>query len=277
MFAPMIVPASANTGTSDIHPAPASASFDTGTIPDNLFGQKTGQGDELAPEKKKAIVKRVAAELRDKYVFADGGENMAKFIEQQQALGVYDSLIEAKAFCAQLTSDLRAVSKDKHLFVFQSPEEAKEVAARNNLLSPEEIIKINEACEKIERRGNFGFENINILDGNIGYVDINWFSGSSGACEKVIGLMSYLSDTEAIIIDLRDNGGGGGSALPLLMSYFFGGQQEVPFTGGYLRRINQIKQSWSAGYVPGKRLPDVDLYLLSNSRTLFQSGIRRIP
>ncbi len=225
-----------------------------------------GQSDDLTAEKKEAIVKRVAAEFREKYVFAEMGEKMAQYLERQQAQGIYDNLTEVKAFCAKLTSDLREVSKDRHLFVFQSPEEAKQVAAQKALLPPEEIRKINEALSKIERRGNFGFGNIEIMEGNIGYVDINWCSTSAEACEKVIALMSYLSDTEAIIIDLRDNGGGGGPAADLLMSYFFG-EEKVPFTGVYLRSTNQIEQSWSAAFVPGNRLPDIDVYVLVNSKT----------
>lgn len=236
------------------------------TIPKNRLELSIGQSDNLTPEKKEAIVKRVAAEFREKYVFAEMGEKMAQYLERQQAQGIYDNLTEVKAFCAKLTSDLREVSKDRHLFVFQSPEEAKQVAAQKALLPPEEIRKINEALSKIERRGNFGFGNIEIMEGNIGYVDINWCSTSAEACEKVIALMSYLSDTEAIIIDLRDNGGGGGPAADLLMSYFFG-EEKVPFTGVYLRSTNQIEQSWSAAFVPGNRLPDIDVYVLVNSKT----------
>jgi len=266
LFALMIVPVPANAGTSDNDPASGSAPVEARTIPDNRFGQVTGQGDELTPEKKKAIVKRVATEFRDKYVFAGMGEKMANYIERQEVQGIYDSLAAVKPFCAKLTSDLREISKDKHLFVFQSPEEAKEVAARNNLPPPEEIVRINESYLKGERRGNFGFGKIEILEGNVGYVDIDWFSSEDEACEKVIGLMSYLSDTEAIIFDLRDNGGGGGNAGSLLMSYFFDGEK-VPFAGVYWRSTNQTEQSWSAAYVPGKRLPDVDVYILTNSKT----------
>lgn len=215
---------------------------------------------------KEQVVNKVASIIQEKYVFADIGEKMAKHIRQQHKKGEYNSFSEVKPFCKKLTSDLREISNDKHIFVFFSPEEAREVAARNNLLPPEEISKINEYYHKQDTRGNFGFEKIEILDGNVGYVNLNWFSSSPKACKKVVGLMSFLSDADAIIIDLRDNGGGGGSAGRLLMSYFFG-DEKVPFTGVYLREANKTEQSWSAAYVSGKRLPDVDLYILTNSRT----------
>ena len=98
LFALMIVPVPANAGTSDNDPASGSAPVEARTIPDNRFGQVTGQGDELTPEKKKAIVKRVATEFRDKYVFADMGEKMANYIERQEVQGIYDSLAAVKPF-----------------------------------------------------------------------------------------------------------------------------------------------------------------------------------
>ena len=91
--------------------------------------------------------------MQDKYVFADIGEKMAVYIRQQHKKGEYDSFSEVKPFCAKITSDLRKISHDKHIFVFNSPEEAREVAARSNLLPPDEISKLVMTVYKSKLQG----------------------------------------------------------------------------------------------------------------------------
>jgi C-terminal processing protease CtpA/Prc len=64
-----------------------------------------------------------------------------------------------------------------------------------------------------------------------------------------------LSDCEALIIDLRNNGGGWGQAVALLSTYFFpesGEQKEL--TSVYSRPEDKLYQSWTLPYVPGTRL-----------------------
>jgi hypothetical protein len=212
------------------------------------------------------VVQKVASIMKDKYVFSEIGENMAKHIIKQHEKGSYDSYTAVKPFCRKLTSDLRDICHDKHIFVFYSPEEAREVAARNNLLPNEEIKKINEAFLKRAKRGNFGFSKIEILKGNIGYMNLNWFSGSKGACDTANNVMGFLSNTDAIIIDLRNNIGGGGDVLRLLASYFFN-SGKMPLTGVYYRSTDRIEKVWTLEHVPGRRRPDVDLYILTSSRT----------
>jgi hypothetical protein len=215
---------------------------------------------------KQEVVHRVASIIHEKYVFAEIGEKMALHIRQQHQQGAYNSFNELRPFCGQLTKDLRAISGDQHLFVFHSPAEAREVAARNGLLPPDEIRKIREEKEQKDRDGNYGYQKIEIMEGHVGYLDIDWFSGSDKACDKVDSVMKVVADTDAIIIDLRDNGGGGGMALPWLMSYFFS-SEPVPFTGAFYRETNAIEASWSFPEIPGRRLPEVDLYILTSART----------
>jgi C-terminal processing protease CtpA/Prc len=191
---------------------------------------------------------------------------MAVHIRQQNDQGAYAAFTELIPFCRKLTSDLRSVSGDQHLFVFHSPEEAREVAARNHLLPPDDILRINQEKERKDRVGHYGFSNVEIMEGPVGYIDIDWFSASDKACDKVDSVMRIVAGAEAIIIDLRDNGGGGGRSLPWLMSYFFG-PQPVPFTGIYYRETNDIEASWSFTELPGKRLPGVELYILTSART----------
>jgi len=222
---------------------------------------------KLDVDTKKEVVNKVADFMRDYYVFPEIGEKMGAYIKTKHSSGDYNSYNDVKEFCKRVTADLREICHDRHIFVFYSPEEAREVAARKNLLPAEEIEKMNKMDFEMDRRANFGFSKVEILAGNIGYLDLNYFSASNFACETAVGAMRFLSCSDAIIIDLRSNGGGGGGGVgPVLASYFFNGER-VQLSGAYFRSTGTIEQSWTLPFVPGKRMPDIDLYILTSSRT----------
>jgi len=215
---------------------------------------------------KAEVINKVADIMRDYYVFAEVGEQMGEYIRTRHSNGVYNDYADVEEFCNKVTTDLREISHDKHIFVFYSPEEAKEVAARNGSVPSEEIKKIDSMYLEIERRTNFGFRKIEILDGNIGYLDLCSFSEADEAYETAAGAMSFLSSADAIMIDLRDNGGGSSGLVSFLASYFFN-SDKVPLTGVYMRSTDTIEQTWTHSYIPGKRMPKVALYILTSSRT----------
>ena len=217
----------------------------------------------IETDDKAEIVNGVASIMTDKYVDPDTGRQMANHILSQLDRGAYDEHTSVKSFCAVLTSDLRAISNDKHLFVFHSPEEKREVAARLNLLPKEETEEIERHYYESDRRANFGFQKAEILDGNVGYLKLNYFPGIDGV-ETVIATMGFLSNADAIIIDLRENGGG---ENPSVLSTYFFPPQEIELSGAYFRDAGSVKRSWTLPYVPGKRLPNVGLYILTSART----------
>jgi hypothetical protein len=215
---------------------------------------------------KDEVITKVADLMRDHYVFPEVGAKMGEFIRGKHGNGDYDSYQDLKDFCRRVTTDLREVCDDKHIFLFYSPEEAREVAARKGLLPAEEVEKINQAHFEMSRRSNFGFSKIELLDGNVGYLKLDSFSGQDYACDVTSAAMAFLASADAIIVDLRGNGGGGGGVGPLLSSYFFDSER-VQLTGTYRRETGEIEQSWTLPYVPGRRRPEVDLYILTSSRT----------
>lgn len=214
---------------------------------------------------KERVVKRVASIMADKYVDPDLGRQMGNLLLSNQSDGAYGSYDSVTSFCAALTTDLRSVSNDKHLFVFYSPEEAREVAAREGLLPQEEIARIERDEQERGRRANFGFRRIEILEGNIGYLELLSFSGADAAVDTAIAAMAFLARADAIIIDLRSNGGGGG-LIPLLSSYFFSAE-EVQLNSVYYRETGATEHSWTLPSLPGERLPEIDLYILTSERT----------
>jgi hypothetical protein len=214
---------------------------------------------------KQRVVTKVASIMTDTYVDPEIGREMAHHILARHEEGAYAPSADVKSFCSALTSDLRSVSNDRHLFVFYSPEETREVAARKKLLPEEEIEEIEKQYYESARRENFGFRKVEILEGNVGYLELNIFSSIENGADTAAAAMALLSNVDALIIDLRDNGGGS-DMVSFLSSYFFT-SEPVELTGTYFRESDSVTRSWTLPDVPGKRLPDVELYILTSPRT----------
>jgi len=78
--------------------------------------------------------------------------------------------------------------------------------------------------------------------------------------------MTLLANSDALIIDLRDNGGGPTDAVPLLASYLF--DERVHLADLYTPRGNITQQQWTSPAVPGTRFGGKkDVYLLTSKST----------
>src|SRR5258708_29918993 len=85
--------------------------------------------------------------------------------------------------------------------------------------------RLQEQMQRQQRRSNFGFERVERMPGNIGYLKINGFSDAAAGGDRVAGAMAFLADTDAMIIDLTDNHGGSPGMVQLVASYFFSGEE----------------------------------------------------
>src|SRR5205085_3772593 len=114
---------------------------------------------------------------------------------------------------SKLTTDLQAVSHDKHLRVGYSSEPIPE---RQNAEEPtaEELDRF----QTFLRQTNFGFEKVERLPGNVGYLDLRGFNPAQFAADTGAAAMNFLANTDALIIDLRRNGGGDPAMVAFLSS-----------------------------------------------------------
>jgi C-terminal processing protease CtpA/Prc len=77
--------------------------------------------------------------------------------------------------------------------------------------------------------------------------------------------MSFLANSDAVIIDLRKNGGGDPSKIQLITSYFF--DQPTHLNSFYIRKGNTTQQFWTSAHVAGKRMTGMPIYVLTSQRT----------
>jgi hypothetical protein len=228
----------------------------------NLLVPAQGQPQTIGSKEKKAVVEAVVPVLQKQYVFPEVARKMGDLIRKNLKAGKYAKLDDPQAFALKLTEDLRSVCHDRHLGVRYAPEliraekttdEAARKAAR-------------EYQEKLDRIDNYGFKEIRILNGNIGYLKFNYFSAAQEAFRVAIGAMAFLANCDALIVDLRENGGGNPEMIQLLSSYFFAGEPRH-LNSFYYRMDEKTEQYWTLPYVPGSKLAETDLYVLTSSHT----------
>jgi C-terminal processing protease CtpA/Prc len=173
----------------------------------------------------------------------------------------YDQITSAKEFATKLTSDLQAVSKDKHLRVRYSHAGIPESGPRRE-----------PTAEEREQRArnlnwmNHGFTKVERLRGNIGYLEFLNFADAELGAETVAAAMNFVNGTDALIIDMRQNGGGSPAMVALVCSYLFGAEP-VHLNSLYWREGDRTQEFWTRKEVAGKRYLNKDVYVLTSKRT----------
>lgn len=219
------------------------------------FGQAMGQSEAHR------IVPRIAGELERHYVDAESGRRLAARLTASLDSGAYAATTGAQ-LAERLTAELRAASGDGHLGVEYSATPI-----------PEEDRAANGEMDRRDRlryygpQLNFGFRSVQLLPGNIGYLDLRVFAPLDWGGETATAAMTMLANADALVIDLRQNGGGHGEMAQWLASYLLGAEPR-PLSGAYSRERDATTQQWSLPYVPGKRFgAEKPVYVLTSRRT----------
>ena len=202
-----------------------------------------------------AIIDDIAAALRDIYVFPETAQRMEEHVRRQLQSGAYDRFGTLETFTQNLTEDLRSVSHDLHLGVMWAPEPP---APETEKPTAEELAMM--------RRDNYGFRRVERLAGNVGYLKLDSFDRADLAGDTAVAAMGFLAGSDALIVDLRDNGGGDPSMIQLIASYLVA-SEPTHFSSFYIRKGDKTQQFWTHAWVPGTRLPTVPVFILTSGRT----------
>jgi retinol-binding protein 3 len=224
-------------------------------------GPSTGPDRAIDAKMRSEVIDGALKALNDNYVFPDVAKKMDQAIRERQQRNEYDSITSAQTLAETLTENLRAVSHDKHLRVVYSAEVIPP-NERHDEPSPEEL----ERERSFGIRMNFGFDRVERLPGNIGYLKLNAFMPAAFVGDTAAAAMNFLANTEGLIIDLRENGGGDPATVALICSYLFP-PEPVHLNDLYFRPSNDTHQWWTLPYVPGKRLVGKDVYVLTSHYT----------
>jgi C-terminal processing protease CtpA/Prc len=186
---------------------------------------------------------------------------MAAAIRARVRAGDYDAITNGADFAAALTRDLQGVHADGHLAVHFSADPLSE-RAHPASQNPESIERQRRMAQSV----NFGFERVDRLPGNVGYIELNGFADPQDAAQTAIAAMNLVGHTDALIIDLRYNGGGVPGIGQLISSYLFSGRS-VHLHTIHWRENDRVEQFWTFPHVPGPRYVGKPVYILTSRST----------
>jgi hypothetical protein len=197
--------------------------------------------------------------LNSFYVSPELAKKMEDSVRARQKKGEYDEVNDGDAFAKKLTDDFRDVSHDKHLRVDFNPAKIPERPE-----GPPDANAIAEYRKQMEKM-NCGFEKVEILPGNVGYVKFDMFADPDICGPTVVAAMNFLANVDAIIFDLRENGGGDPKMVALVSTYLF--STPTHLNDLWERKSDTTSQYWTLPYVPGKRLDGKPAFVLTSKRT----------
>jgi hypothetical protein len=201
-------------------------------------------------EVRAAVVASAVEALREEYIPPEKAEEMGRHIQRKLEAGDYDAISTLSEFLRVLRKDLTKVSQDRHVALW--------------VVTPEEKAQQERLDQEEMRVTNHGFRRIEILPGNVAYLDLRIFDSPREAAPAAVAAMSCLAHVDSLIIDLRYNGGGDGNMVAFLSSYF---HDEDPLHHMDVRLRDRVEQTWTPAWVPGPDVSRVPLYVLTSDGT----------
>lgn len=217
----------------------------------------------LNAKEKNKVVSAIKTHLEVAYIDLDLSQKMIMELDKNLKSDTYKKITSPVEFAKTVTEDLQSISKDLHLKVRFEPER---IAQEKLAVSEEKQLEIEKRTSMQMTEINYGFTEVKIMEGNIGYLNLSQFADIKYAEETATATMNFLSNTNAIIIDLRSNGGGVPSMMQLLSSYFFD-KKPVLLSDFYERATNTKTQLYTFENVNGKRSTNKPLYILTSKHT----------
>lgn len=209
------------------------------------------------------VIDGAVAALNDTYVFPETAKKMEEAVRAHRQKGDYDAISDGDDFAKRLTDDFQAISHDKHLRVMFSPAALPDFD--NQKPDPKRKAEERKQMERL----NCGFKKAEILEGNIGYLKVDFFADPGICGPTVVAAMNFLANVDAVIFDLRENGGGDPKMVAFVSSYLFA--ERTHLNDLWTRKGDVTEQYWTDPYVPGKRLDGKPAFVLTSKKT-FSGG-----
>jgi hypothetical protein len=211
------------------------------------------------------ILAALGRQLHARYVYPDSVAAIVSKLEARRRAGAYDTTTTPAAFGTAVTADLRPF--DLHFDLrYDTEREAALFAAGTDTMRVLPDLDPTPDSLAAMRRGNFGVRAAEILPGDIGYVDITFLHDLRFARASAEAAIDFVSNSPAVILDLRRAPGGYGSMVQYLASAFFGADS-VELLTTTDRELGTTRRGWSNPTLASRHLPDADLYILTSGST----------
>lgn len=220
-----------------------------------VTAQRDVERVKLDAAQRRRVIDAAVANLKRHYIDPAVAAKIADTLLAPEKAADKDAITDGAAFAALLTRQLRDIAHDMHLEVVYSRNPLPDSSTGP---SPERLARYRKAMEE----NHCTFEKIEILPQHIGYLKLNSFPDPS-ICESTAkAALASLNDARAVIFDLRDNRGGYPGMVMLIAAYLFDHPEYM-----YNPRENTTERSWTRSPVPGSRLADKPVYVLTSPRS----------
>ncbi len=203
----------------------------------------------------------VAKAIEDNYYDAALGKKIADVLRADAAAHKFDAIHDDRDLATVLSDRLRPF--DQHFVVRWSPP-APAAPAQRNAPAPAAAPPVD-----MDRLTNYGIRRVEVQPGNIGYIDLREFADfdfgqpNQPGRQAIEAALQLVAGSDALIIDLRNNGGGSPAMVGYLASAFTPMGKNI-FNIFHLRErtISEAPTEWFA-----KPRVDMPLYVLTSART----------
>ncbi len=238
-------------------PAPLPTPLDPSSVSAPPPSSSAAPPPPLTPATRQRLLDAIAAAIRAHYVYPDVGEQMVTALRDHAARASYDTLTDGDAFAAAVTTDLRAVSHDRHVMLEHAPP------------PPPNASPADQVAEL--RKSGYGFGVVERLSGDVAHVVIHEFGYVSETRAAIATAMSKVADASALIIDLRENHGGDPETVALVASYLFD-STPVHLNDMFWHDDGSTNQFWTLRDVAGARFGSKKPVFVLTSKTTFSAA-----
>lgn len=162
------------------------------------------------------LINSICDSLNKHYIFPEKAERIAVYLQSRLKTNAYQDLLDKpEKLAEQIGWDINRVHHDPHMRIKFDPG-----------FVPQDIYQPTaadiERVKKYWKENNYMFKKVEVLPGNIGYLPFDLFVDDIDAAKPTINAaLTFLANTTALIIDLRENMGGSAQMVSFFESYFF--------------------------------------------------------
>ena len=217
---------------------------------------------KVSPEETEQLIESISQLMERNYISLEEAKKVNNLIKSKWQNGEYKNIEDPSKLAFRLTLDMQSINNDKHLSVHFI--NTTDSTSKKAIKSPVRVI-VNEKGAW----SNYGFQEVKVLDGNVGYLKISHFGEWTFFKEQkraIDSSFNFLQNVDALIIDVQNNRGGYEEIVAYLISYFYDGEQ-VHLSDYFSRFNNQTKSLYTQTDIPGKKLPNMPIFILTNNST----------
>jgi len=200
-------------------------------------GVSAQTNDSIDAKVRAEAVESVAAIMERHYPWPDTAGTIAAHLRGLLQARDYDSIATLDGLASALTRDVRTIHGDLHLSVRAGPPPPL----------PAGIPSV-------------GFDRVERLAGNVGYLRMRIIAGSAEAFDAVADALRSLDGTDAVVLDLRGVPGGSAAMANFLISHFTPPGVASLGVDNPAQGTTEIRHTLAR--VPGPRRTAVPLYIL---------------